>query len=162
MSKGNIITLIVAAVVFLALGFVIGQVVQATVNTPGSEDDPLVSQSYVEKLVGERTAALQTSIEELQSELDALKGGAGSATPTNTNTNTNTGTNTDTTVSGKTVVITGNTVNVRAAASTSAERIASATKGTKLTYISTSGDWYEVELADGTHGWVSSAYSQLK
>ena len=49
MSKGGIIVLIVAALVFCGLGFVIGQVVQASGSVGGSESDPVVTQSYVDK-----------------------------------------------------------------------------------------------------------------
>ena len=51
MSKSSVIILIIAAVVFTGLGFVVGQVMAAGSN-PGSKDDPVVSQSYVDELVG--------------------------------------------------------------------------------------------------------------
>lgn len=166
MSKGGITILVIASVVFLAIGFVVGQVVQATVNTPGSEDDPLVSQSYVEKLVGERTATLQTQIEELQAELDSIKNPNGTTSSTNTNTNTsttdtNTNTNTSTTTTAKTVEVTSNSVNLRAEPSTSATILGSAAKGDKLTYVATQGDWYKVKLSNGTIAWVYSSLAKL-
>lgn len=54
MNKGKAVLLILAALVCVSLGFVVGQVVQATGNQPGSENDPLVSQSYVEKVLGRK------------------------------------------------------------------------------------------------------------
>jgi len=164
MSKGGITILLIASVVFLAIGFVVGQVVQATVNTPGSEDDPLVSQSYVEKLVGERTATLQTQIEELQAELDGIKSPNGATASTNTNTsttNTDTNNNTSNTTTSKTVEITSNSVNLRAEPNTSATILASAAKGDKLTYLATQGDWYKVKLSNGTIAWVYSSLAKL-
>ena len=56
MTKNGVIILIVAAVVFTVVGFFIGQAATALIDPPGSDGDPLVTQSYVEALVGERTA----------------------------------------------------------------------------------------------------------
>jgi hypothetical protein len=153
-NRGKIALLVVAALVFLSLGFVIGQVVQAVDTLPGSNEDPIATQSYVETAVGERLAVLNTKIEELEAEVAALKGGT---TSTNTNSDDN-----DTTdvpggnTSGTQVEITGNTVNVRASASTTAAKVGSVTKGTKVTLLKESGDWYQIKLADGTIGWVAS------
>ncbi|MBR5430015.1 MAG: hypothetical protein IK116_05755, partial [Firmicutes bacterium] len=76
MSKGGIIVLIVAALVFCGLGFVIGQVVQASGSVGGSESDPVVTQSYVDKLVGKQVSALQAEIDEINATLK------GNTTPT--------------------------------------------------------------------------------
>ena len=73
MNRGKIALLVVAALVFLSLGFVIGQVVQAVDTLPGSNEDPIATQSYVETAVGERLAVLNTKIEELEAEVAALK-----------------------------------------------------------------------------------------
>ena len=56
MSKSSVIILIIAAVVFTGLGFVVGQVM-AEGSNPGSADYPVVSESYVDKLVGDRASA---------------------------------------------------------------------------------------------------------
>ena len=52
MNKGKGLLLVISALVCVALGFVVGQVVQATGNQPGSKSDPLVTRSYVEESVG--------------------------------------------------------------------------------------------------------------
>lgn len=87
MSKSSVIILIIAAVVFTGLGFVVGQVM-AEGSNPGSADDPVVSESYVDKLVGDRASALQTQIDEIMAVLDSN----GSTTSNNDN---NTDNNTD-------------------------------------------------------------------
>lgn len=161
MAKTNKIILVIVAVVCIAVGFAVGQVVQASFNSPGSENDPLVSQSYVETIVGERTAALQTQIEELQTQLTALTGG-GSTTTAAASSNSSSATTSTTTTpeqtadSGKTVNVTGNSVNVRSAANTSASVVGQVSKGDKITYIGEDGDWYKVKLSDGTEGYIAS------
>ena len=66
MNKGAVAVLVVTALVFGGVGFVIGQVVNAVTVMPGSSSDPLVSQSYVDDLVGQKTLELQTQLEDLQ------------------------------------------------------------------------------------------------
>ncbi|MBS1348061.1 MAG: hypothetical protein HP052_01090, partial [Firmicutes bacterium] len=70
MNKSSVVILIIAAVVFTGLGFVVGQVMAEGKN-PGSADDPVVSESYVDKLVGDRASALQTQIDEIMAVLDS-------------------------------------------------------------------------------------------
>ena len=172
MSKSGVIVLIVAAVVFLAVGFFVGQTASAVLNTPGSEDDPLVAQSYVESLVGERTAALQTQIDELKQMIEDIT--TVSATTTtddsaNETDNDSTGTtdnnsgteSNNTTTTYKTVEIISATVNVRAEPTTDSAKVASVYMGDKLDYIGAEGDWYNVRLSDGTEGWVASFLAKV-
>ncbi|MGI5891410.1 MAG: SH3 domain-containing protein [Bacillota bacterium] len=165
MAKKGAVILIVAAIVCGVVGFVVGQVVQAAFNSPGSENDPLVSQSYVETIVGERTAALQTQIEELQNQLNLLQGGPATTTTSSDNTDKNNSNNDSNnksedidsnTQSDKTVTVTGNSVNVRSQPNTSASIVSSVAKGDKLTYISKEGDWYKVKMSNGSEGWIAS------
>ncbi|MBQ2698432.1 MAG: SH3 domain-containing protein [Firmicutes bacterium] len=154
MSKGGVTVLIVAAIVFLALGFVLGQVVEAAYEVPGSADDPLVSQSYVEALVGERLAGLQTEVDELRAQVEVLQGntdvGGGDITGGNDNPPVTGGNDDDPTR----VKVTGASVNIRATASTSANIVGSVVKDDVLTYLGTSNNWYNVKLSDGTTGWI--------
>ena len=162
MTRGGIVVLVVAAVVFLSLGFVVGQVVQAMVNTPGSSNDPIVSQSYVEKLVGERVAALQTQIEGLQAEIsrlnDELNGKNSLATVAGVNPPEGQeypDNNTSSASSQKQQVqVTAGSVNVRRGPSTTTETIDSVKKGDKLPWIEKQNGWYKVKLSDGTEGWI--------
>ena len=157
MSKGGVTVLIVAAIVFLALGFVLGQVVEAAYEVPGSANDPLVSQSYVEALVGERLAGLQTEVDELRAQVEVLQGntdvGGGDITTGNKEEN-NPPTGGNDTGKATRVKVTGASVNIRATASTSATIVGSVVKDDVLTYLSTSNNWYNVKLSDGTTGWI--------
>jgi len=150
MSKSGVIILIIAAVVFTGLGFVIGQVVVAAGNNPGSEADPVVTQSYVDTLVGARVSELQTQVEELEA-LVASMGGTVSSTGN------------DPVVSGgeeETQYVKSNSdgLNVRDAASTGSV-IASLNSGDEVEYVGSvtesDGVWYKIKLDDGTVGYVA-------
>ena len=73
-ARGKVALFIIAAIIFLVVGFVCGQIVKALTTLPGDKDDPVVTQSYVEAQIGSSLAALTTRIEELEAELAALKG----------------------------------------------------------------------------------------
>ena len=163
MSKGGIIVLIVAALVFCGLGFVIGQVVQASGSVAGSDSDPVVTQSYVDKLVGQQVSALQAEIDEINAALKGNTTPSNSGSSANGNGNSNnsgsSSSNSGTTGSGS-VEVTSDAVNIRASASTSASIVGTAASGDVLTYLgSTSasdGTWYNVRLSNGTTGYIAS------
>lgn len=154
-AKGKAALLIIAALIFLVIGFVCGQLAKALNTLPGDADDPVATQSYVESTVGERLATLTTRIDELEAELATLKGG----TTTNPGTTTDPGTTTSNQSSNTTLTITGNTVNVRSGPSTDDEIIASVKKGDKVTRLGTEGDWYRIQTGNIT-GYISAAYAQ--
>ncbi|MGI6064901.1 MAG: N-acetylmuramoyl-L-alanine amidase [Bacillota bacterium] len=54
-----------------------------------------------------------------------------------------------------TVIATPSTLNVRSGPSLDAERIGAVTQGTRMSLVSRSGDWYQVEMADKRKGWVA-------
>jgi hypothetical protein len=56
------------------------------------------------------------------------------------------------------VRVTGSKLNVREAPAPTARVLAKAPRGTRLVKRSEEGDWLEVELADGTRGWVHRGY----
>lgn len=154
MSKGGIIVLIVAALVFCGLGFVIGQVVQAADTNPGTKDDPYVQQSYVEKLVANHVSDLQQEIDSLKAQLE----GADISVPTDVPDVPDVPSTPGTTSS--TVTVTSDSVNVRASASTSADIVGTANNGDVLTYLGSTtasdGTWYNVRLSNGTSGYIAS------
>ncbi|MBU7008157.1 hypothetical protein [Phosphitispora fastidiosa] len=62
---------IIGAVLVLTLaGFVLGQAVNAAIGSPGDQNDPLVTKSYVDIEAGK----LQVQIDELTNEADTLRG----------------------------------------------------------------------------------------
>ena len=54
--------------------------------------------------------------------------------------------------------VTASSLNIRESASTSAEIVASLTKGDSVTYYSKSGNWAKVKTASGVTGWASMTY----
>jgi len=64
-------TVVIGAVLVLTLaGFVLGQAVNAAIGSPGDQNDPLVTKSYVDIEAGK----LQVQIDELTGEADTLRG----------------------------------------------------------------------------------------
>ncbi len=166
MNKGAVAVLVITALVFCTVGFVIGQVVNAVTLMPGGSDDPLVSQSYVDKLVGEKTLELQTQLEDLQAYVvnggtvdlpsgtdPSDSGDAGQTGSTGDSGTTNTPTYSS-------VKVTSNSINIRSSASTTASIVGNAPSGTVLTYLgettASDGVWYHVKMSNGTEGWAAS------
>ena len=57
--------------------------------------------------------------------------------------------------------VTADSLNVRAGARTDREIVAKVSSGTKVTVLSSQGNWYKVKLATGKIGWASSTYIKL-
>lgn len=170
-ARGKVALFIIAAIIFLVVGFVCGQIVKALTTLPGDKDDPVVTQSYVETQIGQSMAALTTRVEELEAELAALKGGgtvsnnSGNSNPGNTTTpnngSTTTPNNSSSSASGQTVKITGNSVNVRRGPGTNYDVIGSMQNGDTATYIGKEGDWYQIRRGNIT-GYVSATYATVQ
>jgi uncharacterized protein YgiM (DUF1202 family) len=56
------------------------------------------------------------------------------------------------------VRVTGSRLNVRESPSTKARTIAKVARGSRLARLSEQGEWLEVEMADGSRGWVHGSY----
>lgn len=163
-ARGKVALFIIAAIIFLVVGFVCGQIVKALTTLPGDKDDPVVTQSYVQTQIGESLATLTTRIDELEAELAALKGGgtvsgnnSGTTTPNNSGTTTPNNGNT----ANQTVRITGNSVNVRRGPGTNYDIIGSMQNGDTATYIGKEGDWYQIRRGNVT-GYVSATYATVQ
>lgn len=156
MSKSGVVVLIIAAIVFTGLGFVIGNVVVAAGTTPGSKDDPVMTRDSVEQLLSVRIGDLETEVESLKAMLEKAENGSGNGNTPGNNPGNNNG---DAEEDGQMVKVTSDSVNVRASASTSANVVSTVTSGTELEYLgSTSasdGTWYQVRLSDGSEGYVA-------
>lgn len=187
MKLRNII--IVGAILSIAAGFILGKTVIANSPAPGSNADPVVSKSYVDNAVQERIAeleeavaelsvqsqALQNTINELQTKVNKTGGKTTTpATPTTPSTGTDTpGTSPDTgtttpgtdgSVTGKIAFIksTNNFVNLRKGASTNDEIIQRVNKDEPMLILLVKDDWYQVQLSNGTEGWVASWVVDVK
>ena len=110
-----------------------------------------MTQSGVEQLLSVRISELEAQIDQLEVLLNATS-------DSNTGTEENGNTEDPDSSSPSNVEVTSDSVNVRASASTSASIVASVTAGTVLTYLGDSedGEWYHVELSDGTEGYIAS------
>ncbi len=161
MNKGKGLLLVISALVCVALGFVVGQVVQATGNQPGSKSDPLVTRSYVEESVGAKLSVMQTQLDELRAEVSQLKGDS-DILPSGTGDTTQTG---DGTTSGnqteQKIRITSSSVNVRRAPSTDSDIIDSVSSGTELTYVGQQDGWYEIRTESGAEGYVADYLAEI-
>jgi TolA-binding protein len=188
MTKGRVVLLVVAAMVFLSVGFVIGQIVQAAGTIPGTAGDPLVAQSYVEKVVRETVADLQNKLDDmevkvavLEEKIGDLSGNtgksssksttsrnAGSNTSNNTRSNSGSNSNKNTketdnpSVQGKSAVVSGSTANVRTGPGTTYEKITTLVQGDPLTVMLEENSWYKVVLEDGREGWIANWLVQVK
>ncbi|PKM90739.1 MAG: hypothetical protein CVU87_01270 [Firmicutes bacterium HGW-Firmicutes-12] len=172
------------AILSIIVGFVVGKTVDAGAPEPGSSADPVVSKSYVDKALEERVGelelevaeitvqaqALQTTINELQDKLN--KSGIkttpttstpSTSTPSTTTPSTTTGTTTGATI-GKTAYIksSNNYVNLRSGPSTDTNTIKQVQKGEAMKIFEVKDQWYHVELADKTVGWVASWIVDVK
>ncbi|ATW25940.1 SH3 domain-containing protein [Candidatus Formimonas warabiya] len=166
MTKGRAALLVVAAIVFLTVGFVIGQMVQAAGAIPGTAGDPLVAQSYVEKIVGETVASLQTKLDEMQAKVDDLQEEV-DALSGDTGTNKGSGKTTlpqssNPPAQGKTVVVSGDSANIRTGPGTTYAKVTTLVKGDTATMVSEENGWYKITLQDGKEGWVANWLVEVK
>lgn len=60
------------------------------------------------------------------------------------------------TLTSKTVIVVGNTVNIRKTASINGQVISKVYKGQRLVVKGQENDWYQVQLSDGKIGWIAS------
>ncbi len=153
---------------------------------PGSDQDPIVSKSYVDAAVTQLTAKIQSLLEQndalknklaaqeqniktLQEELKAVKAGSSSTGSSSTGSSGGTGNtgNTGTTGGaagssiGKATVNTA-VLNVRAQANTTSAIAGKVLNGETLTLISKHGDWYKVKTAKGITGFVMAKFVVVK
>ena len=165
-----------ALVLGITLGsFVIGDAIVAGGGQPGSQQDPLVSQSYITQAVQERTDALELQITELEKQVASLVntvemletqvGRAGGQSNQTQQTGqgasaTQTGNNAGNTVEREMVVTVANNtgVNVRSGPSTSFEVVTSLANGARVNVVAESSGWYEINLDNNRTGWVRSDF----
>ncbi|MCR6545396.1 SH3 domain-containing protein [Dehalobacterium formicoaceticum] len=175
MTKGRIALLVMAAVVFLSVGFVLGQIVQASGTIPGTSGDPLVAQSYVEKVVNETVADMEKKLADMESQVTSLQKKVEDLSADDNKSasqQVSAKPAADTTpkkqtppaaASKKTVVVKGNSsVMVRTGPDTTYNKVASLLKGDEATVIYEENNWYKVILRDGQEGWVANWVVSVK
>jgi hypothetical protein len=181
------ITILAVTAVFLLVGaFFLGTVVSADITgspAPGSAEDPLVSESYVKAKV----AALEARIAELEQQVagtsstNSSKGNSSSSSNSVSGSNNNSSNsssnnssnssstggssaNQPTSPSAKMVQIKqlSTYANVRSTPNMQAQVMIRVNPGSQLTWLKTSGDWYNVRLSDGRSGWVHNSVAELR
>lgn len=166
MTKGRIALLFVAAVVFLSVGFVIGQIVQAAGTIPGTAGDPLVAQSYVEKAVQKNVAEMEKKLQEMEKKVASLEKQLKDA-PKNTanNNKTNnqtsgggisTGGDNKPIADGKVAIALQDDTNVRSGPGTTYNKVVTLKQGDTMTVVLEENGWYQVDLPNGQEGWVAN------
>ena len=129
---------------------------EAGSSAPGSAEDPLVSESYVKSKV----AALEARINELEAELAARENQTpGTATGENSASITPI---TPGTVAKVYIKQVQTPVNIRSNPSLQAPVLIKVAPGTALSWLKTSGEWYQVQLSSGQSGWVHNSVSELR
>ena len=175
-------------IVSVAVGFLYGTgLLGGSTGDPGSREDPLASQSYADATIDQRVRAmddrikdLEAKVQSLENELSILTGdpaasgtsdgpdaNGGSAPPpsgsTGTGTSSSSGSGTASAANvGKSAAVTAETVNLRESASTSSNIKKRLTPSDTFTITKADKDWYQVQLSDGTVGWVFAAYVKPK
>ena len=184
--KITAVTVILLLVVSLSLNivFAVGQGAE-----PGSDQDPIVSKSYVDAAVVQLAAKIQSLLEQnnvlknqntqlttrlttqeqavkaLQEELKAVKSSvaAGTGTTGGTGSTGNTGnatTKPPASIGKATVNVP--VLNVRAKANTTSAIVTKVMQNEILTLVSKSGDWYKVTTAKGATGFVMAKLIVVK
>ena len=149
--------IVVFCTAFLAAGFFIGgqQASAGPGGNPGTNSDPLVTKSYVDKAAVQKISALEQQVKDLQekvarlqetvSRLEGSGGGTGSPGFSGTQQQPTQKTGTINSQSG---------ANIRSGPGTGYERIGGLPYGTEVTILKSSGDWCQVRTPSGATGWA--------
>lgn len=145
---------------------------------PGSSQDPLVTQSYVDTQMKAQVQALQDQITAMQNQISALQNrvaaleakvagmpqtSTSAVTPGTGTSSTTTTTTPSTTGSKKVYVKPGLTrVNVRMGPGLSYSIIGKLNQGEAAQLVTTRSGWYCVKLPNGKAGWISQTVAVLK
>lgn len=175
-----------AAVVLILLVISIGLNIALAGNQqadPGSDQDPIVSKSYVDAVFSQLSSKVQLLLDQydamkgllsqmsaklteqektikvLHEELNAIKsvtGEQGTASPGGV------GTPANPPASASKAVVNVAVLNVRSGPGTSSAIIAKIAKNETVTIISKKGDWYKITTSNGKTGYVMGKYVTLK
>lgn len=152
---------------------------------PGSDQDPIVSKSYVDAvfsqlsskvqllldqydamkgLLSQMTAKLteqENTIKALRDELNALKSGLPAST-SGQGSSTGGGTSSGQPAQTSTAVVNVAVLNLRSAPNTTSSIVAKLVKNETVTIVSKTGDWYKVTTSRGQNGYVMGKYVTIK
>ncbi len=187
--KITAVTIVFLLVLSLSLNIVFAV---STGGEPGSDQDPVISKSYVDAAVSQLTAGMQKLQEQLnalktentqlttkltaqessnkllQDQLNALKAdiAAGKVTSGNTantgKTGGTAGTDKNTPVSTGKATVNTAILNIRKQPNTTSTIVAKAAMGDSLTLVSKAGDWSKVTTSKGITGYVMTKLILVK
>jgi len=162
---------LIGIILSVAVGFLYGTgILGGTSGGPGSSGDPLITQGFAEEALNQRIAELDARVNSLESTISRLEmeiafltgtpidpgpGSPGPGTPTSPGTSTPPAGGANQANVGKTANVTGDVVNLRESASTSSSILRRLTPSDTFTITKVDRDWYQVQLGDGTIGWVA-------
>ncbi|MGE5613783.1 MAG: SH3 domain-containing protein [Bacillota bacterium] len=179
---------VAAVIVIVMLAVSIGLNIALAGNQqadPGSDQDPIVSKSYVDAVFTQLSPKVQLLLEQydamkslstqmaaklteqektikaLRDELNALKSGipaSSSSQGTSTGGSTSSGQPEQTSKAVVNVAV----LNVRSGPGTTTSIIAKLVKNETVTIISKSGDWYKIKTSKGQTGYVMGKYVTLQ
>ena len=177
--------LLLGIIVSVAVGFLYGTgFLGGSSGEAGSREDPLLGTSYADSAISQRVAEmddrigkLETRIANLENEIAILTGeplnpgatdttppaSGGGAAPPPASGGTGSSTVSQANI-GKSASVTADVVNLRESASTSAaikKKLAPSDTFT-ITKVDVEKGWYQVQLSDGTVGWVAGYLVRIK
>ncbi len=165
MSFKRWMLIIMGVAALFAVGFLAGQAVVAQPGTgavPGSADDPLVAQSFVDKLVGDTVDSMRRQVEDLNARLDELtrvvavvEAQKGSPPPPPVVQPTPQ----PVTRRG---VVTATSANMRSGPGTGFLKIVTLNKNASFTVWEERDGWVRISLTDGQTGWVSASLVRVE
>jgi uncharacterized protein YgiM (DUF1202 family) len=179
-SKFAAVTIMLVLVISLSLN-IVSAINQSVI--PGSDQDPIVSKSYVDAAFEQLSAQIQILVDKgnelnnkiaeqekqiktLQEEITALKSSASSPSQTGSGSSGNSGSGeskpADQTAQLKGVVNVA-ALNLREKPSTSARKLGTLYKNETVTILSDEGNgWYKIKTSKGTTGYVFAIYVTIK
>ncbi|MCL1804559.1 MAG: SH3 domain-containing protein [Clostridiales bacterium] len=175
--------LLLGIIISVAVGFLYGTgILGGSSPSAGSREDPLASASYADSAINQkvqemdtRIRTLEARIQSLESELSVFTGepigqepadgsgasgsGGASTPPAGSGSGSGGGGSAESGSAsqaniGKTASVKSDVVNLRESASTSSNILKKLTPTDTFTITKADKDWYQVQLGDGTVGWV--------
>jgi hypothetical protein len=186
------LSIITAVLLVISLFFNIVLAVSGETFDPGSDQDPIVSKSYVDTSVQTVKSSLemmQGQYSTLQASYDALKksvdeltakasaqeqaikalqealktSGTKPSSGGSSSDTQNTGTsNSNTNTAASKGTANVASLNVRSQANTTSDIVVKLVKGESVTVLSKSGEWYKIKTSKGKTGWVLGKYLTVK
>ena len=129
----------------------------AGAGDPGTNEDPIVSESYMKQELGK----IQSEVNKLKNEIADLKKDINNGSSSGGGSSSSGGSNTSKPESSLgTATVTTEVLNVRSGAGTSYSKVGELRRGTKVTLLEKKGSWYKVKTSSIT-GWVSGDYLSI-